>query len=412
MNDRLYIRLNSDEQSVQWGLLTHEHGAPSFVEQGQLLLADLVALAEQAQNREVAVLIPASRVRCFNVQAPTKNRKQLEKAVPYLLEEQIIESVDTQHFALGTISSDGLVAVNVIDKGYLSNLLEQLQAANIEPDYVVADVTCLPVFDDAWTLLDSDNDSQVLVRQSANDFFASDRMLVADLLQWNMQQQVEAEQSVSQAIRIYSDGNEAISLEGIAGLAIQKMPVDEVFLWLCSQFNQQQINLLQQQYASNKKSQKNYGKWKITAIAASVLLVATIAYVVSNIVILNSKKTELEQQLLSEIQQVKPSVTDVGSGLYHLDSSYQQLGGGAASGNGLMLLMDKSFSAMNNSQLTFTQLEYLSDRAQLSFDVEAQSYTALTSAQSQLEQVGLKVDMRNASDSNGVWSARMSIKVN
>lgn len=53
MKDRLFIRLKSDEESLEWGLMTHEESVPKFSEQGELLLDDMIALAEQAAQNEV-----------------------------------------------------------------------------------------------------------------------------------------------------------------------------------------------------------------------------------------------------------------------------------------------------------------------------------------------------------------------
>lgn len=409
MKDRLFIRLKSDEESLEWGLFSEEESGPGFREQGELLLDDMIALAEQASEREVILLLPASRVRCFNVKAPTRNRKQLEKAVPYILEEQVLDNVELQMFALGHVNSDGMLAVNVVDKAYLSNVVEKLKEASIEPDFAVSDAACLPLFEDSWSLLE--HDDSVLVRQSANEYWSTEADMLNDLITWNLQSQFENEQTVSQAVRIYSPMEETNLLSGVAGLAIQKMPVDNSFEWLCSQFKYSSINLMQQEFSSQKKNQFSFGQWKLPAIAASALIAVGLVYLISQMIVLGQQRSQLEQQLLTSVQEVFPNINDVNTGVLQVSNRFSTLGGSAASENSFMLLLDKSLSAINPNTIKVSQLEYLSSQAQLSFDVEAAEYATLTAAQNKLESSGVQVEMRNASESGGVWSARISVGV-
>lgn len=409
MKDRLFIRLKSDEESLEWGLLSTGESGAAFKEQGELLLDDMVALAEQAVEHQVILLLPASRVRCFNVKAPTRNRKQLEKAVPYILEEQVLDNVEQQLFALGNVNASGMVAVNVVDKTYLADMLERLKQASIEPDFVISDAACLPLFDDAWSLLE--HDDSILVRQSANEYWSTEADMLADLISWNLQTQFEENQTVSQAIRIYSPDENTELLSGTAGLAIQKMPVGDSFEWLCTQFSYSSINLLQQEFSSQKKHQMNLGQWKLPAIAAAALVVVGLIYLVSQMVVLGQQRSQYEQQILASIQQVYPNVSDVNTGLIQVSNSFSTLGGNAASSNSFMLLLDKSLAAIDTQTIKVSQLEYLSSMAQLSFDVETSDYSTLTAAQNKLESAGMKVDMRNASENGGVWSARISVGV-
>ena len=407
MSDRLFIRLKSDEESLEWGVMALEDSVPKFKEQGELLVDDMIALAEQAKQSEVIILLPASRVRCFNVKAPTRNRKQLEKAIPYLLEEQVLDNVEQQLFALGSVNKEGMVAVNVVDKNYLAEKIKQFHEASIDPDYVLSDAACLPFFEDAWTLLE--HDDSILVKQSANEYWSTEPDMLDDLIVWNVQSQFEENQTVSQAVRIYSTQQDTELLAGVSGLAIQKMPVDNGLEWLCSQFNSDSINLLQQDFSSQKKHQLNLGQWKLPAIAASVLIAVGIVYLISQLIVMSQSRNQLEEQLLTSIQEVFPNTNDVNTGLIQISNRFSTLGGDAAASNSFMLLLDKSMMAIDPQTIKVSQLEYLSSTAQLSFDVEASDYSTLTAAQNKLEAEGMNVEMRNASENGGVWSARISV---
>lgn len=403
MKERLFIRFTSDEKSLQWGILSassEKHS--SFEQEGELLLEDVEALAEVIAEQQIVLMIPAHRVKCFNVNTPTKNRKHLEKAIPYQLEEQILDSVDRQHFALGAFDEQDRLAVNVIDKDYFSQLVTLLKDAGIEPDIVISEASCLPSYKDAWTAL---VEEQVLVRQGKNNFWSADQGLVEQLLKLELQTD---ELSVTQAIRIFATESSQIDLEAVPGLATQKENVEDAFLFLATNFDDKSINLLQQEFASQKKTQRNYGVWKLPAIAATVLILMGIVYTVSHIMHLNKQLSTAKEQTLAETKKVYPSLP-LNTAVIQINNSYRTIGGNSGSSVSFAGLMNKSVTSMDTKSIKFSQIEYLASRGQLSLDVTADNYEILTKSQRNLEAAGLNVDMRNASENGGVWTARITV---
>lgn len=403
MKERLFIRFTGDEKSLQWGILSaSDEALNSFEQQGELLLEDAESLAEVVSEEQIILMIPAHRVKCFNVNAPTKNRKHLEKAIPYQLEEQILDSVDSQHFALGAFDEQDRLAVNVIDKNYFSEVISLLKDAGIEPDYVVSEAACLPNYKDAWTAL---VEEQVLVRQERNNFWSADQGLVEQLLKLELQSD---ELSVTQAIRIYVAGASPLDLDTVPGLATQQESIEDAFIFLATNFDDKAINLLQQEFVSQKKAQRNYGVWKLPAIAASILILLGIVYTVSHIVHLNKQLSTVEEQTLAETKKLYPSLP-LTTAIVQINNSYRTIGGDSGSTVSFAGLMDKSLSSMDTKNIKFSQIEYIASRGQLSLDVTADNYDVLTKSQRNLETAGLKVDMRNASENGGVWTARITV---
>lgn len=403
MKEQLFIRIGSDERSLQWGILPDSGEDDfAFVERGDLLIEDAETLGEKIEQQKVVLMLPAHRVKCFNVSAPTKNRKHLEKAIPYQLEEQILDNVDSQHFALGAFDEQDKLAVNVIDKEYMRETIDLLKRSGIEPDFVVSEAGCLPHYNDAWTAL---IDEQVLIRQEKNIFWSADASLVNQLLQLELQSD---ELSVTQAIRIFSTESTSLELDAVAGLATQKESISDTFLFLAKNFNVQSVNLLQQEFASQKKTQRNYGVWKLPAIAASVLVLLGLIYFISNIVHMNKQLSGLEDQIHEQTKKIYPSLP-LTTATIQINNSYRNIGGDEGSTASFAGLMDKSIHVMDTANIDFSQMEFIASRGQLSMDVTAESYDILTKSQRNLEGAGLKVDMRNASENGGVWTARITV---
>ncbi|WP_251358890.1 type II secretion system protein GspL [Kangiella sp. TOML190] len=410
MKDSLLIRLAADQESVEWGLINQQEATPKFLERGNLLLDDLVALAEVAADNPVVVLVPAEKVRNFEVEAPTKNRKHLEKAIPYVLEEQIIENVESQHFAIGAVQTNSKVTVNVISKQYLQNLLEKFAQAEIEPDRMMADAAALPVFDDAWSLLDGE---PVLVRQDMSTFWSADKSMVADLLQWNLNEKIEQEQVISQAIRVFSASEQAISLETLSGIAVQPMPLDDELLWLAGQNLTDSINLLQQEFTPNKKSSAGLGVWKLPLIAASVALIVGAVYFFSQVFTLNSEKQYYTEMAMAEVKKISPNINEdrLNSKIIEINGLYRNLGSAGQSA-GFVNLLDKVYKKLDPTKVKLEQLEYNAKLGTLNLDVRAKDYQVLTASQQELEQSGLQVDMKNARENGANWNTRLVIKLN
>lgn len=406
---RLVIRIQADLQSLEWGVINPQDSNPKFLERGDLLLADVAALAELATEHSVRLLLPAQQVRHFFVEAPTKNRKHLEKAAPYLLEEQIIENVETQHFALGKIDSGNQLAVNVISKSYFSDLLDALKTADIIPDECFVDASCLPEFDDAWTLLNSE---PVLVKESHGNFWSSESSMLTDILQWNLTEQAEKESKVSQAIRVFSENQKSLDLSHVAGLAAQPMALDDEFLWLASQDNSSSINLLQQAFEQEHKSKQGLGAWKLPFIAAVFMAVIGLGYFGSQYYIAVQNKNFYQDLALQEIQKINSNVTEDNllTKIQELNNKAARSANGSNKAPSFIGLLNKVYAVLSPAQIKLQQLEYQAKTGNLNLDVEASNYQLLTKAQQDLEAARLKVEMKNARDNDGRWSTRLIIK--
>src|SRR5258706_13185324 len=55
---------------------------------------------------EIVVLVPGAEVMLARTEIPARGREQLERALPFALEEQLVEPVEAMHFAY-RLESDG-----------------------------------------------------------------------------------------------------------------------------------------------------------------------------------------------------------------------------------------------------------------------------------------------------------------
>ncbi|MEE4297953.1 MAG: type II secretion system protein GspL [Pseudomonadales bacterium] len=79
----------------------------------------------------VVLVVPGEEVLAGRVAVPTRSQRQIDAALPYLVEEFLAEDVDQMHLASGARSDDGTVPVRVLRPQRLSNWLEALSAAGL-----------------------------------------------------------------------------------------------------------------------------------------------------------------------------------------------------------------------------------------------------------------------------------------
>jgi general secretion pathway protein L len=100
------------------------------VDAGSGELADASPLGA---GRRVVGLLPATEVLRTSVQLPVRGRAKLAQLLPFAMEEQLAEDVDSLHFAAGRAAAGEPLPVATVRRERLAAWLEQLNGAGLEP---------------------------------------------------------------------------------------------------------------------------------------------------------------------------------------------------------------------------------------------------------------------------------------
>ncbi len=92
--------------------------------------------AEQVGDRNVIALVPAVEVLTLAADVPAKGARLLA-ALPFALEDQLAEDIDSLHFAPGSRNEDGTLAVAVVAHERMNDWLDRLREAGIEPNRLI-----------------------------------------------------------------------------------------------------------------------------------------------------------------------------------------------------------------------------------------------------------------------------------
>lgn len=143
MKNTVLLHVGDDDQ-LHWcaadDTATFSHGSvQDFAAQPNTRSADLV------------LVVPAQKVMLQEVAFAAHERKLLRQTVPYSLEDELLDDVDTQHFALGVIAGEK-VPVAIIDKQWLSAWLQQCLQAGLDIKRALPEQLLLPYREQCWTL--------------------------------------------------------------------------------------------------------------------------------------------------------------------------------------------------------------------------------------------------------------------
>lgn len=108
-------------------------------------MARLDALGPPAVGRRVAVIVPGVDVLALDVDVPPLSGAKLLQAVPFALEEQLADDVDTLHFAVGARSQHGRAAVRVVSKALFADWQARLAEVGLSAQAMFDDASLLPV---------------------------------------------------------------------------------------------------------------------------------------------------------------------------------------------------------------------------------------------------------------------------
>ncbi len=309
MSERLVVRLGSEANHViDW--LVWSSSEQEIIASGQLNHAEqLSQLHEKAGGRPVITLLPASDVLLTKVEVPGKLTKQLQQAIPYMLEEELATDVDNLHFCVLNCSQ-GFAHLAVVEKSKMDNWLDWLENAQLKCRQLLPDVLALPASDGSWSALQMGDDW--LIKQGDYNGFSCEQGLLPFLLdRWlNPPEQEDKAKSKSSSKDEDKDEAKAEPIEqvihcytpipkGVPGdwqLQTPELPMQLLAQGALSSH----LNLLTGEYQPQKEYSKNWLLWKKVGIAAAACLVLA---VVSSVLTLHQVKQENEQ-LQQQIKQV------------------------------------------------------------------------------------------------------------
>jgi len=86
---------------------------------------------KKLKKTEIIGILPGNYVTYTFVSLPTKNRKKMIQAIPFLVEDFVIGELDEMHIGVGGFNAEGKVKVAIVEKKLVSGWIELLSSNNL-----------------------------------------------------------------------------------------------------------------------------------------------------------------------------------------------------------------------------------------------------------------------------------------
>lgn len=364
VSEQLIIRLASDEhQIIHW--LVWSDSEKEIIASGDLAnAAALTLLTEKAQSRKVICLTPSVDVTLKSVAINGKLTRQIQQALPYMIEDELASDVDKLHFSILNKKTD-LVDVAICYKSKIQMWLGWLADTGITCQQFIPETLALPEANEQlWQVLQLEK--QWLIREGEYKAWSCDDEMLVDILQLRLADNSE------QKINSYSRIPERCLGQWQAGKVMLPMQL------LAEGCIGNTINLLSGEFNANKSNHLKLYKWKLTAIAAIILL----ALLFINTLI---KTQQLDQQTVQVKKQVEMVYQKAfpGQGRLAYSRIKKKLRGllnateGSTPDTGLLIVLNNLVPALQSiPSLSISNLKFDSKNQQISLAISADSFQA------------------------------------
>lgn len=109
-------------------------------------------LASMPQADETVAIVAADRVLATAAALPKLKRNKLETALPFVLEEGVLDDVSEMHVTPGSILPDGRTVLYVVNKSWLARFLAASTAAKLRVRRVIPEYCLLPLRNEEWSV--------------------------------------------------------------------------------------------------------------------------------------------------------------------------------------------------------------------------------------------------------------------
>jgi len=368
---------------------------------GEVQRGSLADLSSQGDGARQILVAPGEAVTLHCLALPSRKRSTWARAVPFALEDYLVEDIETLHFALGGAVDGGYLPVAVVDRTLLSAWLESCEAAGLTPVAVVPDPLLLPWQSDEWSVLLEAR--RALVRTGRWEGFATERDNLVLLL---AQALAEAGEAKPRRLRVWGVPTTELAETGIE-LSPEDTPSEPLALFASGYQPATVLNLLQGSYSRQAHWGRWLRPWRAAAVLAGMTLLVQIAGQVYDHWRLQREVTALRTEIERTFKDALPEATRIVNPKVQMETRLRELAPSGGSGF-LELLYQGARPLANFPNVTLRGLGYRD--GQLDLALEGGDPAVLDRLRQQFDrQPGLRMDMRTT-QREGQMESKITLK--
>ena len=302
---RLIPNPADDSNPIAYWVTLQDGRAVSGIKQ-----SDLATAIPEIGADNVVAYIPGIDILLTRARLPAGRKSQLRNALPFALEENLIDDVENLHCALGPQLADGHYVAAVSKDDNIQYWHQLLVSTGLHLQALLPDTLLLPRSVESWSIACEQNTAYV--RTADAEGFVCQTNVLPFLLQKqldncgdNLPHSIEIhacpefdETGLSEAIRdkVQIAQHPELSSGNLIELLLQKSP------------GSSNLNLLQGEFAPSSRLLQRIRPWYTSAALVGVLLLLGFTGSIIEYVSLKQQSGQLEQQILQTFQQAFPDV--------------------------------------------------------------------------------------------------------
>lgn len=381
----LLIRLHNDG-AAEWLALGRD---------GRALAQPQPGLPTQGAE-QVWVIVPAEDVLLLSAPRVSRQRSQLEQAVPFAIEEQLAAPIEQQHVALEQGDHAERVGVAVVANDRLDAWLSRLRDAAIEADRLLPEHTLLPLDADGATLLVEGGRAVLRHAPHAAISGKSD-----DIVDWLALLAAEGRPQT----RLRCVGPRPAALQGME--VAHEQPAS-MLAWFAAQSpGSSGIDLLQGRYAPRRRQEGTRRIWRWAALLAAAAVLSAFGHLVIERHQLEQRNLQQRAEMEQLLRSAVPGITRIVDPKAQLTAEYARLGRSGGSG-ALPLLARIAPSIAGSGRYTIDGIEFRADTLELV--VLGADIASLDSLRERLGALALQVELTSANPGSAGVEGRLRIR--
>ena len=428
----LYLRDEPcDETALEWIVLNEDH---AVAESGTDTIAG-IASRGVVEHRKLIMVVPADQALLTSILVPDAQRRHINQVLPFFVEEQIIDPIESMHLARSLIASDGTVAVVGIRREFMHDWLDLLEEHGLAANYMFLDVLCLPDAHSNWQLLFEGD--RALLRLGPYEGLASNQGTLQTMLKLAISERSETNEQESRlpfkAVLACAsdadtgdDGNDTASSardyrdqiatfirsENIDSEAVDyRETTFELLSVNASKTLHNNLNLLQGVFRASSSNDRNQLYIKRAGIGIAASLAVFLLFSVAGGAYLNYQADRYFDDSVALYKELFPKQRRIFDPVTQMK---RKLAGEAPGTTSEFLpLLDAASSTLAESDAlngaTLTQLRYDMQRGNIIMDLQVSNIDVLESYKEELSQEGLKVDIMSANQNDKVVNGRLQV---
>ncbi len=383
MADRLFVRYFPESDMLQWlmfdasgNVKLRGDGTPeAFAER----------TAEVTWSGSVSALLPGEAALLTSADVPSRQRRQIQQAVPYMVEDDLAIEVDDCHFAIGERLADGEISVAAIERDLLERTLARLGDAGLTPNALKLDTLCVPFDGTATVLVEA---GRVHVKTGPASGISLETALAGTALG------LLPDDSLS--VLTCADGGDAgevlvaqLSAELDGGAQIDTSEA-EGFDLLCANYAQSELDLLQGEYEVEEVASDDSNGWSLVWKLGVAVFVLQILLFAGQGLYLNT----LADQYQADAQALYAKTFPKDRNVRDIRGRWQShLRGGGGEEGGFLQVFGEAVRHLPASSLSAQNVNFNESRGDLILQLESARSEHLVSFSQTLGDAGLSAEI-------------------